>query len=194
MTSDSFIGDLRGNGGNSGCEAGWHVFEILFESECVMETVAGYSFSEFLFNIDFIMRWSSNDQRFNHSKQFAHSVDQLYSLDRSASFNERSFKDNVRHDESCGGNPLFLTTHFEIVVQGSSTSCILIIFLIIEMSMFIFANEHHASTIFFNFNLLLQSLYMQNIKSQNKVLIINKMSYLIVDEEKLLFHCPLLCI
>ena len=101
-----------------------------------METVAGDSFVEFSFNIDFIMRWSSNDQRLYHSKRFAHLVELLYSLDQSALFNERSCTENVRHDESCGGNPSFLTTHFEIVVQGSSPRCILIIFLIIEISIF----------------------------------------------------------
>ena len=81
-----------------------------------METVAGDSFAEFSFNLDFIMRCFSNDQFLYHSKRFAHSIELLYSLDRSASFNERSCTENVRHNKSCGGNPSFLTTHFEIVV------------------------------------------------------------------------------
>ena len=75
ITSDIFIGDLRGNCWISGWEAGRHVFEILFESECVMETVAGESFAEFSFNLEIIMQCFSNDQRLYHSKLLAHSVE-----------------------------------------------------------------------------------------------------------------------
>ena len=50
ISSDICIGDLRGNSGISGWEAGWHVFEILFESEYVRETVARDSLAMFSFN------------------------------------------------------------------------------------------------------------------------------------------------
>ena len=55
-----------------------------------MVTVAGDSVAECSFNINFIIRWSSNDQRLYHSKRFAHSVKLLYSLDRSASMHHLS--------------------------------------------------------------------------------------------------------
>ena len=74
ITLDIFIGDFQSNCRISNWEAGWHVFENLFESKCIMETVAGDSFAKVLFNLDFIMRCSSNDQLLYHTKQFAHLV------------------------------------------------------------------------------------------------------------------------